>query len=84
MFEEFYTNYELQSGQGPKRKDIIYKIVGEEYSYAMVNYVSSTKDISLFICYDHRKNKDLTKISKFLIDDIRSEEKNCFITRVVE
>lgn len=44
---------------------------------------SQTKDYSIFICYDHRINDDLMKITKFLMDDIRSEEKNCFIQKVV-
>lgn len=45
----------------------------------MVNSVSAVRDYSLFICYDHRKNNELSKISKFLLDDIKQEEKNCFI-----
>lgn len=39
------------------------------------------KDYSLFICYDHRKNNDLMRMSKFLIDDVKKEERNCFISR---
>ena len=49
----------------------------------MVNFVSTNKDYTLFISYDHRVNNDLVKISKYLMDDIKSEEKNCFILRIV-
>ena len=45
----------------------------------MVNSVANYKDYSLFICYDHRINNDLMKISRNLMDDIKSEERNCFI-----
>lgn len=49
----------------------------------MINLVTTNKDYTLFICYDHRLNNDLQKIGKFLMDDIKSEEKNCFILRTI-
>jgi hypothetical protein len=60
------------------------RILNEKYAYAMVNYVTATRDFSLFICYDYRQNQDYNKICHFLIDDLIKEEKNCFITRVIE
>lgn len=41
------------------------------------------RDYSLMICYDHRINNDFGQICKYLLDDIKSEGKNCFITRLV-
>jgi len=41
------------------------------------------RDFSLMICYDHRINNDFSQIIKYLLDDIKSEGKNCFITRLV-
>ena len=37
----------------------------------MINQVANGKDYSIFICFDHRMNSDLMKISKFLFDDIK-------------
>ena len=41
------------------------------------------RDFSLMICYDHRINNDFGQICKYLLDDIKGEYKNCFITRLV-
>ena len=41
------------------------------------------RDYSFMICYDHRINNDFSQICKYLLDDIRGEGKNCFITRLV-
>ena len=69
--------------QPGKRGDFLLKEVYSTYTYAMINNVSNNKDYTLFLCYDHRINDDLAKISKFLFDDIKTEEKNCFITRII-
>jgi len=67
-----------------KKQDISFKEVREDMTFAMVNRVSTNKDISVFICYDHRKGPDLNGLVKNLLDDIKMEDKNCFILRVVE
>lgn len=41
------------------------------------------KDFSLMVCFDHRINNDFGQICKYLLDDIKGEYKNCFITRLV-
>jgi hypothetical protein len=66
-----------------KRSDYQVIEIRDDYSYALINFVSNNKDFSIFICYDHRKNNDIVKISKFLMDDVKQEEKNCFITKVI-
>jgi hypothetical protein len=48
-----------------------------------VSCVQNNKDYLLFLCYNHRKNNDLANITKYLMDDIRVEEKNNFILRVI-
>ena len=76
--------------------DFIIREVHDEFTYAYVNHVSSSvasasqggdknikRDYSLMICYDHRINNDFGQICKYLLDDIKSEGKNCFITRMV-
>ena len=79
------------------QQDFILKEVHTELTYAYVNHVSQNvaatggkdgkesikRDYSLMICYDHRVNNDFGQISKYLLDDIKSEGKNCFITRLV-
>jgi len=79
-------------------QDYIIREVHDEFTYAYVNHVSSSvasastasagsgsikRDYSLMICYDHRVNNDFGQISKYLLDDIKSEGKNCFITRLI-
>jgi hypothetical protein len=78
-------------------QDFIIKEVHDEFTYAFVNHVSSSvasaqasasnsalkRDYSLMICYDHRINNDFGQIYKYLLDDIKSEGKNCFITRLI-
>ena len=61
------------------------KEVREEFTYSMLNYVSQSRerDYCIFICFDHRINPDLQKIHKFLLDDLKAEEKNCFIFKLV-
>ena len=44
---------------------------------------SIKRDHSMMICYDHRINNDFSQIVKYLLDDIKSEGKNCFISRLV-
>ena len=69
-----------------KKGDAQFIDIKEDYTYVLQHYCSTSqviKDYSLFICYDHRKNNDLMRMSKFLIDDIKKEEKNCFILRIV-
>lgn len=82
----------LQSSQ-----DYVQKEVHDEFTYAYVNHVSTSvasannsggaahikRDFSLMICFDHRINNDFGQISKYLLDDIKSEGKNCFITRLI-
>lgn len=82
----------LQSPQ-----DFTIKEVHDEFTYAFVNHVSSSvasanntgannaikRDFSLMICFDHRINNDFAQISRYLLDDIKSEGKNCFITRLI-
>lgn len=76
--------------------DFILKEVHDEFTYAYVNHVSTSvannsgggasqikRDFSLMICFDHRINNDFGQISKYLLDDIKSEGKNCFITRLI-
>ena len=78
-------------------QDFIIKEIHDEFTYAFVNHVSSSvaadsnnvtkesikRDFSLMICYDHRINNDFGQICKYLLDDIKSEGKNCFITRLI-
>ncbi len=77
--------------------DFIIREIHDEFTYAYVNHVSSSvasassksenssikRDYSLMICYDHRINNDFNQICKYLLDDIKSEGKNCFITRLI-
>jgi hypothetical protein len=78
-------------------QDFIIREIHDEFTYAFVNHVSSSvatasnavnkdsikRDFSLMICYDHRINNDFGQICKYLLDDIKSEGKNCFITRLI-
>lgn len=78
-------------------QDFVIKEVHDEFTYAFVNHVSSSvatatnknennqikRDFSLMLCFDHRINNDFTQICKYLLDDIKSEGKNCFITRLI-
>ena len=80
-------------------QDFVIREVHDEFTFAYVNHVSSSvatnaaankdgrdsikRDYSLMICYDHRINNDFAQICKYLLDDIKSEQKNCFITRLV-
>jgi len=77
-------------------QDYIIKEIHDEFTYCFVNHVSSSvatsnnnkadsikRDYSLMICFDHRINNDFNQICKYLLDDIKSEGKNCFITRLV-
>jgi len=74
----------------------VLKEVHDEFTYAYVNHVSSSvaagtrenpnmvkRDFSLMICFDHRVNNDFNQITKYLLDDVKSEGKNCFITRLI-
>ena len=80
-------------------QDYVIREVHDEFTFAFVNHVSSSvasnagggkdgkdsikRDYSLMICYDHRINNDFGQICKYLLDDIKSEQKNCFITRLI-
>jgi len=77
-------------------QDYTIKKIHDSFTYAYVNHVSSSvasgsngnqnqikRDYSLMICYDHRINNDFHQICKYLLDDIKSEGKNCFITRLI-
>ena len=63
--------------------DVTAKRVYKEYSYAMINCESHTrdkhKDFTLFLVYDHRQNNKLEQISKRLFQDLLIEESSIFI-----
>lgn len=80
IFEKFYYEYENNLERPDRKGEFILKEVREDYTYVMLNMNSQNplnvnKDYSIFICFDHRINNDLMRISKFLMDDIKSEEK---------
>ena len=63
--------------------NVLAKSVFTEYSYAMVNCESHTKDLhkdfTLFLVYDHRQNNKLEQICKRLFQDLLIEESSIFI-----
>eukprot|EP00347_Sterkiella_histriomuscorum_P000651 403375021 len=84
IFERLWSNYEAVSLSQNRRGPYEIKEVRDDFTYALICQGAQGKqDYSLFICYNHRKNNDLVKISKFLMDDIKQEEKNCFIQRLI-
>lgn len=50
----------------------------------MANSVGQGKDYSIFLCYDQRQNADAERVIKFLLEDLRLEEKNAFLFRLIE
>jgi hypothetical protein len=95
-FEEFLKSTNNKNRLSSPQ-DFVIKEVHDEFTYAYVNHVSSSvasannqgkdssikRDFSLMICFDHRINNDFSQISRYLLDDIKGEGKNCFITRLV-
>jgi hypothetical protein len=85
VFERQFSMLEASQAMNPKKGDCQFIEIREDYTYVLQHYGPTSgviKDYDIFICYDHRKNNDLMRISKFLIDDIKKEEKNCFILKV--
>ena len=39
------------------------------------------RDLSLMVCYDHRLKNDFGEIINLLLEDVKGEYRNCFITR---
>ena len=96
---EVHLNHTTAKQRLQASQDFVIREVHDEFTYAFVNHVSSSvasntgsgkdgkdsikRDYSLMICYDHRINNDFSQICKYLLDDIKSEQKNCFITRLI-